>query len=269
MDARVFRGERRVDAVEASDRGLAYGDGLFETMRAHRGAIAWWPRHWQRLSHGADVLGIALPSEAVVRREIDALLDGGGGVAKLLVTRGSGGRGYAPEALEPTWILSRHGVPSGPDRLRLRWCDTRLSIQARLAGLKHCNRLEQVLARAEWRPGEAADEGLMLDTEGAVVSAVAGNLFILDGGRWSTPALDRCGVRGVCRGWAIAALDATEARLGPDRVLAADALFVCNAVRGILDVARLGERDWSPHPQVAGLRERLAAEHPAFAQETT
>lgn len=269
MDARVFVGDQRVDAVDPSDRGLAYGDGLFETMRAVRGSVPWWARHWNRLTQGADALGIDVPSEATVTRELAALLDGRDAVAKLILTRGSGARGYAPGAHRPTWILSRHAVPETPRRLVLRWCRTTLAHQPRLAGLKHCNRLEQVLARAEWTAGEAADDGLMLDVDGDVIAATAGNVFMLEGGGWSTPAVDRCGVRGVCRGWAMEALGAGEARITPDRLSGADAVFVCNAVRGILDVARLGEREWSPHPQVARLRERLASEHPAFAQETT
>lgn len=263
MDSRLFLGDARIEAVPPSDRGLAYGDGLFETMRAWRGTVPWWTRHRARLEHGAAVLGLPLPPSSRMLAEIGALLDGADGVVKLLVTRGPGGRGYAPQAGAPLWILSRHDLPLPRTGISLRWCETRLSIQPRLAGLKHCNRLEQVLARAEW--GAGADEGLMLDTEGCVVSAVSANLFARVDGRWLTPAIDRCGVRGVFRGWAIEALGAAEARLHPGEVESAEALFVCNAVRGILEVARLGDRTWSPHPQVAGLRERLAAEHPAFA----
>jgi 4-amino-4-deoxychorismate lyase len=267
MDARIFRGDQRVDAVSPLDRGLAYGDGLFETMRAWCGDVPWWDRHWARLAHGAQVLGIALPYEARVRAELRGLLDGAGagGVAKLLLTRGEGARGYAPRDVAPTWVLSRHDAPPPRARIRVRWCDTPLAIQPRLAGLKHCNRLEQVLARAEWPSGEGADEGLMLDAGGNVASAIAGNLFILADGQWRTPRLDRCGVHGVMRGWAMPVLGAVEARLGPADVEAADALFVCNAVRGILEIERLGDRTWSPHPQVAALRQRLAADHPAFA----
>ena len=265
MHARVYRGNERVEAVSPADRGLAYGDGLFETMRAWRGEVPWWDRHWARLSRGADALGIALPDEARVHDELRSLLDRGDGVAKLLLTRGGGGRGYAPSAGPPTWVLSRHDAPSRREGVALRWCATRLAIQPRLAGLKHCNRLEQVLARAEWAAGDDADEGLMLDTDDFVVSAIAGNVFIFAGGRWRTPRLDRCGVRGLMRGWAMPVLDAEESRLSVAHVEAADAVFVCNAVRGILEVERLGERRWSPHPQVAALRHRLATDHPAFA----
>ncbi|WP_235893623.1 aminodeoxychorismate lyase [Cognatilysobacter lacus] len=261
----LFEGERRIDAIAPADRGLAYGDGLFETMRAFRGELHWWDRHWARLRGGARVLGIELPTQAIVRDSLCALLDGRDGVCKLLVTRGSGARGYAPSAGPAFWSLSRHDAPEPREHVQLRWCSTRLAIQPALAGIKHCNRLEQVLARAEWTPGETADEGLMLDIDGAVVSAVAGNVFLLDRDRWLTPAIDRCGVRGVCRGWAAQQLDAYETRITPATLMGADAVFVCNAVRGILEVERLGDRSWTPHPQVAGLRQRLAADHPAFA----
>ncbi|MBU8976242.1 aminodeoxychorismate lyase [Lysobacter sp. MMG2] len=269
MSVRHFVGDAVVAATPDFDRGLAYGDGLFETMRAHRGDVHWWPAHWRRLQRGAHALGIVLPDEDRARGEARDLLDGAEAVLKLIVTRGSGGRGYAPpEPATPHWILSRHDVPPATpaDGLTLRWCRTRLALQPALAGLKHCNRLEQVLARAEWRDADT-HEGLMLSTEGDAVSATSANLFVLHDGRWTTPAIDRCGVAGVCREWAIGALGAREARLAVTEVEAADAVFLCNAVRGILPVARLGACSWRPHPQVAQLQRRLAAEHPAFATE--
>ena len=145
----------------------------------------------------------------------------------------------------------------------LRWCDTALALQPALAGLKHCNRLEQVLARGEWTDA-AIDEGLMRSTEGDVVCATAANLFLLRDGRWSTPRLDRCGVAGVCRAWVLSESAATETRVAPADVESADAVLLCNAVRGILPVARLGARAWAPHPAVADLRRRLARAHPGF-----
>ncbi|MCL1634020.1 aminodeoxychorismate lyase [Luteimonas sp. SX5] len=272
MSARVFVGQHRVEAIATDDRGLAYGDGLFETLRAHRGRAPWWEAHWARLERGAQRLRLPLPDRDFVRAQADAALQGvDAGVLKLIVTRGGAGRGYAPaETAEPAWILSAHPLPPGlRDGLTLRWCDTRLSIQPALAGIKHCNRLEQVLARAEWNDpaasGREADEGLMLDTEGDVVCATSANLFALVGGRWATPRIDRCGVAGVCRAWILADLGADESRLSRMQLESAEAVFLCNAVRGILPVARLGERAWAPHPQVSALRGRLAAAAPMFA----
>lgn len=272
MNARIFAGERRIDGIAADDRGLAYGDGLFETLRAHRGDAPWWDAHWARLARGAQRLRLALPEAGFVRRQAVEMLEGvDAGVLKLIVTRGGGGRGYSPPRIsEPTWALSTHPLPAAPENgLALRWCGTRLSIQPVLAGLKHCNRLEQVLARSEWNDADAADrgadEGLMLDSEGCVVGATAANLFVLTEGRWATPRIDRCGVAGVCREWLLAELRAEEVRLTRPQVESAEAVFLSNAVRGILPVARLGDRAWAPHPQVSALRARLAAAAPMFA----
>jgi 4-amino-4-deoxychorismate lyase len=266
---RIFVGTTRVDALPHGDRGLAYGDGLFETMRAHAADIPWWGRHWARLAHGAVRLQMPLPPEALVRAEVDRLLceAAGDAIVRVQVTRGPG-RGYAPPVdASPTWILSLHPPPQAPGHgLRLRWCASRLALQPALAGIKHCNRLEQVLARSEWSAGEAGiDEGLMRSTEGDVVCATAANLFVLDDAGWATPPVDRCGVAGVCRGWILAATGARELRLAVADVESAQALVLCNAVRGILPVARLGGRAWPPHPQVTALQRRLASAHPAFA----
>ena len=269
----VFSGERRVDGVSPLDRGLAYGDGVFETMRAHRGTVPWWPAHWARLALGARRLALPLPRESMVRDEATRLLDGGDGVLRLVLTRGEGARGYAPaQVAMPTWILSTHPLPA-PARaggLVLRWCATRLSHQPLLAGLKHCNRLEQVLARGEWpAPGEpdgdAFDEGLVCDPDDHVVGAIAANLLVFGDGEWRTPPVDRCGVAGTCRAWALREAGAVERRLSRIDVESADALVLCNAVRGILPVARLGARAWPPHPAVVALSRRFAAAHPAFA----
>lgn len=269
-------GDAAADASQASrlaeGRGFAYGDGVFETMRAVGGAIPWWPAHRARLQTGAMRLGIAPPSDAVLDREVaDFAMRHADATIKLILTRGSGGRGYAPSFdAPPVWTLIAAPLPPSPRAggLVLRWCDTRLALQPALAGLKHCNRLEQVLARAEWAaagvdPAEV-DEGLMRDTDGHVVCATAANLFVWRDGRWTTPPVDRCGIAGICRGWLLDALDADVAPLSVAEVEDAGALLLCNALRGILPVARLGARAWAPHPAVAEARRRLAAAHPAF-----
>lgn len=265
-EARFFQGRERVPALPAFDRGQAYGDALFETLRAHRGELPWWDAHWARLSGGAQRLGLALPDPQQVRAEAADLLAGGDAVLKLILSRGAGGRGYAPPArVEPVWTLSRHPLPPPARRggLRLRWCELRLAEQPALAGLKHCNRLEQVLARAEWDDPEI-DEGLLRNAADEVVCATAANVFVLHGQRWTTPPLERCGVAGVCRQHLIGLGGARIAPLTAADLQCADAVFLCNAVRGILPVARLGERHWAPHPAVAGLRRRLGDAHPAF-----
>lgn len=268
---RLFSGTRRVDAIRADDRALIYGDGLFETMHAHRGSLPWWEMHWARLERGARCLQIPTPEATQVRVQAERLLDGADGVLKLLLSRGSGGRGYAPPPHpQPNWMLSLHPLPPPAPTagLTLRWCDTRLSIQPALAGIKHCNRLEQVLARGEWQGIDVAHEGLMRSMDGDVVCATAANLFVLHGDCWRTPEVDRCGVAGVCRQWLLERFPIRQARLLPVDIETADAIVLTNAVRGILPVTRLGERGWQPHPMVAQWQDRLAAEHPAFAKPT-
>jgi 4-amino-4-deoxychorismate lyase len=271
MSARVLREGRVRLWLDPEDRGLAYGDGLFETMLVHRGEPVWWQEHWQRLRRGAVALGLPMPDESEVRRECAALLaeagEAGRVVLKLVLTRGSGGRGYAPPAdATPTVVISTHPAPlPAATGLTLRWSRTTLAIQPALAGIKHLNRLEQVLARAEWDdPG--IDEALMCDSEDRVVSATAANLFALVGGRWLTPSVERCGVAGVARHWLLSNLPgAAVAELSAAEVSHADALLLCNSVRGILPVRRLGMREWPRDDAVAPLRARLAEAQPAFA----
>lgn len=265
---RVMRDGAVFDSLDPADRGLAYGDGLFETMRVHRGQPVWWQEHWRRLQRGAERLGLPMPDEHAVRRECEQLFgDAGDGVFKIILTCGAGGRGYTrPERPSPTVVLSRHALPvAWPDPIAIRWCRTPLAIQPALAGIKHLNRLEQVLARREWSDPAIA-EGLMRDTEDRVVCATAANLFILHRGRWLTPNVQRCGVAGIARGWLLENVaGSAEADLGAAEVSDADAVFLCNAVRGILPVARLGQREWTDHDATRRLRLALAQAQPAFA----
>ena len=269
MSARVLREGRVRLWVEPDDRGLAYGDGVFETLLVHAGQPVWWREHWERLVRGAQVLGLPVPDQMQVRRECEGLLADAPAraVLKIILTRGSGGRGYAlPEAPAATVIVSVHPAPAVWDEpLTLRWCKTTCAIQPLLAGIKHLNRLEQVLARAEWQDPKIAD-GVMCDSEARVICATSANLFALIGGRWQTPAVGRCGIAGIARGWVLANVQASaEADLSAAEVSHADALFLCNAVRGILPVRRLGMREWPGQDAVAPLLRQLAQAQPAFA----
>lgn len=268
MTARIFIGETEVDSFPANDRGLAYGDGVFETMRVHAGTLPLWSRHRARLLDGARRLGLVLPPIEVIEAHIREAIAGiDSGVLKLLVTRGSGGRGYAPPAVPvSTWMLALHPLPSIPKSatgLRLHWCQTRLAVHPLLAGIKHCNRLEQVLARTECEQA-GRDEGLMQSTASDVVCATSANLLVLHGERWVTPAVDECGIAGVCRGWLVEQGLVEVGRLASHEVETADALALCNAVRGILPVLSLGAIEYPHHQALAALRAQLAAAFPMF-----
>lgn len=239
----------------APDRGLEFGDGLFETIAVVDGRLRLVDRHLARLAHGAGVLGIALPPVAVLRAELEAAArTDGTGVVKLIVTRGAGGQGYAPATAAP----SRRHVLARPARQRpaawstdgvaVRLCELRLAEQPRLAGLKHLNRLEQVLARAEWQDPDIA-EGLMLDAHGRLVGGTMSNVFVVVGGRLVTPALDRAGIRGVMRSALLDAFaeagEVVVARdLWPEELATASEVFLSNALIGVWPVRRLGELAW-------------------------
>ena len=116
MNAKVLREGRVRLWLEPEDRGLAYGDGLFETLLVAAGAPAMWREHWARLGTGAARLGISMPEEAMVRREASSLIEGRDRAAlKIVLTRGLGPRGYAaPEHDNPTVVLSCHDAPPVP-----------------------------------------------------------------------------------------------------------------------------------------------------------
>ena len=266
METRIFRGDHRVDCIDPGDRGLAYGDGVFETMRVHRGGIPWLDAHLQRLQRGAQRLAIELPDEMLLRAEIATVCGGReAAVLKLIVTRGTGGRGYAPPLhSDLTWMLSLHDAPSPMQAVDVIWCGATLADQPALAGIKHCNRLEQVLARREVVAANT-DEGLMCDAAGKVISATSANLFIHDGDGWLTPKLDRSGVAGICRDWLLRHVRVGETVLDRDDVLRSSAVFLCNAVRGILPVRRLDAREWPRCTEIRDLQRQLADAHPGLA----
>ena len=266
MDVRMFKGTTRITQIDPGDRGLAYGDGLFETMRVHDGVILWLDTHLERLKLGAQRLGIGLPDDATLRAEIASMCASREtAVLKLIITRGAGGRGYAPpDPAQPMWMLSLHDAPIPMQDVTAAWCEARISEQPALAGIKHCNRLEQVLARRE-AVDAGADEGLMCDAAGHVIAATSANLFVRDGEGWITPPVDRCGVAGVCRDWILRQAPVREAMLDRDAVLRSPAVFLCNAVRGILPVRRLDAREWPESAHVRALQRQLAAAHPGLA----
>lgn len=242
-------------SIDVLDRGLMYGDGVFRTMRLERGAVRSWRWHQQKLSSDCTALGIACPDGTVLLREcLECAGDASRCVVKVVVTRGSGGRGYSPRGAGSRRIvmafpLPTHAGASFEEGVEVRWCRTALGHQPLLAGLKHLNRLENVLARAEWSDPRIA-EGLMLDIAGRVVSGTMSNLFLLEGERLATPDLSLCGVAGVQRARLLHALqragqECVVAHVGPDRLLAADAVLLMNSVIGLWRVARLEGREWS------------------------
>lgn len=257
----------RVDGQPAAtlpvdDRGLAYGDGVFETVRVRGARIALLDSHLQRLSRGAEALKLPLDPalaesdmQAFVREQAEA--GRADFTLKLIVTRGSAGRGYLPlpESVPRRLLLAYPAATYPPanaaDGIALFECVTRLGCNPALAGIKHLNRLEQVLARAEWADDPRYAEGLLRDAEGRVVECTMSNLCLAVGDRLVTPRLHRCGVAGVMRGFLLAraltlGIPVSERDVSREDIDAADEVFVCNSQLGIWPVRELGSRRWSP-----------------------
>lgn len=241
---------RRRESIDYRDRGLQYGDGVFETMRIRRGRVRLLEYHLDRLYAGCRRLGIAGPARPVLRRELQhAATLRNEAVLKLIITRGVGQRGYRPTGLEHcTRILSLHSLPKGllaqgATPVRVRMCATTLGRNPALAGLKTLNRLESVMARAEWRDARIW-EGLMQDEEENIVCGTMSNLFVRRGRSLMTPVLDRCGVAGVMRRWILETagqldLRAVERRIRRRDLQEAEEVFMTNSLVGVRSVSSL------------------------------
>ena len=243
------------DSVSLLDRGLHYGDGLFETIAVIHGEVPLWHRHYQRLEKGCSRLSITVPEEQLLRDEIQQVADQQGHSAvKLIVTRGSGGRGYFPESGYATdRILMTRPWPSWSREdysrgIRVHACEMVLASGSPMAGIKHLNRLEQVLAAREVEANHCR-EGVLCDKDGFLVEGVMSNLFWLRDGKLHTPLLDRCGVVGVMRDEVIEQAERfgfqVEEVRHPGNILSgADALFMTNALVGILPVREMDDQEF-------------------------
>jgi len=246
------------DSVPLKDRGLAYGDGVFETIAVKAGQPVLLDRHLQRLDEGCRRLALEV-DHALVRSEVLAYAAAlGDGVLKLILTRGDSQRGYGIDPDAAVRRILQGGPPAiypeahGTDGIRLFACATRLAEQPLLAGLKHLNRLEQVIARAEWRDAEHA-EGLMLDRSGRVIEGVFSNLFVVRNGVLRTADLTRCGVAGVMRAEILDQAQAlgvpvAVADISLEQLQQADEVFMCNSVYGIWPVRECAGMSWSVGP---------------------
>lgn len=252
--------------IPVDDRGLNYGDGLFESMCTRDNRIPLLDRHMQRLADSMARLGLDGIALDEVRRRLQRTVSQhphAEGWLKLVATRGSSGRGYAiPEQTVPRLIVRTGAMPPADKTLRLRICSTTLPHDPLLAGLKHLNRLPQVLA-AEELGDETGVEGLMCDLHGNVVCGIMHNVFIVKDNRLLTSPIDGCGVAGVMRGWVIdhsTSGDVQIAPLVPEQLASADEIIVTNAVRGIRSASHFADQPLPQHTPVAdSLRALLLA----------
>ena len=201
----LVNGERTA-SIAIADRGPSYGDGVFETIAVVERQPRLWDRHIERLEGGCRRLGFEAPPREAWLDDLRRLTLPRFGVLRISATRGVGGRGYAPPpSPRPTRIIRCLAAPASPAEwwtqgVAVRFCEMRLAVQPALAGIKHLNRLEQVMARREWCSPDIA-EGLMESMDGRVIEATASNLIVDHGDRLCIPATEDCGVDGVMQTW--------------------------------------------------------------------
>lgn len=242
--------------ISTQDRGFLYGDGVFETVRYRNGKLLLWELHRSRLLRSCEMLAIPLHID-----EFDALIfeslayaPAHDCILKIIVTRGDGGRGYAPPKMpRASIILQWHTLPQGIQESARQgidciYCDHPLSGNPVTAGIKHLNRLDQVMASIQL--SQAADrfpavrEGLMCDADGNVVEGTRSNIFVMINGTLCTPDLSNAGVMGVMRSYLIeqireAGISVEIRPVRKQELSLASELFVCNSVFGVWPVARI------------------------------
>ena len=252
----LLNGESK-DSISFSDRGFQYGDGLFETIEVINGSPVFLDQHLQRLLKGCEKLLIPPPALALLRQEafeVSSQASSAQAVLKLIVTRGSGGRGYRqPETINTTRLFSLHPYPEYSESFKqlgitARFCRTSLGLNPALAGIKHMNRLEQVIARSEW---DSADiqEGFMLDVTGNLIEGTMSNIFLVKNNCLITPIISHCGVEGILRNIVInlasqAHIDVIDKVISKEDVYSADELFITNSIIGIWPVKQIEDKQF-------------------------
>ena len=258
------------DSVAALDRAVQYGDGVFETVRVRCGEPEYLERHLSRLRAGCQRLQFPpIPWDRLSREVNELAVQRPDAVLKIILTRGSGARGYRFDARQQaTRLLMLAPLPdwtADPWQLgvRVRICDTRLCSQPLLAGIKHLNRLEQVLARAEW-DDRAIDEGLMLDYDGRLIEGTMSNVFLVAAGSLLTPALTSSGVAGIMRSVILdlarqLGVTTEIVPLTLEQAQGASEVFLCNSLIGIWPVRSIqGLADYPIGRLTRALADRLA-----------
>ncbi len=258
------------DSIKISDRGLQYGDGIFETIAYRNGNAEFLDAHLTRLSLGCQRLTIPFQQLDQLKTEIKhvlAELSDHDAIIKIIITRGSGGRGYfADNSVEPTRIISTHPLPTYSENyqnsgITARFCQQRLSENTSLAGIKHLNRLEQVLARNEW-DDTTIMEGLMLDQHDNVIEGTMSNIFIVKSGKLLTAPLDKSGVAGIIRAEILSIAHANniplaETYITKNTLTNADEVFVCNSIIAIWPIICVTDMEMNYNYLVGNITRQL------------
>lgn len=255
------------NSISIEDRGLLYGDGLFETILCEKGSPILFMEHMQRLQFGCRKLNFSDPNTELIRSEALSVANGEDCLVKVVLTRGESARGYYYDAstVNYTRIIYRSNLPkvlqeNWSNGIRLYLCKHRLAENRDLAGYKHLNRLDQVLARAEWNQEFA--EGVTLSTRGHVIEGTMSNIFLQVNDQWITPKIDQCGVQGVmrdfiCQHAAEFSIACQQKEVSLTELKHADAIFVCNSVIGVWPVIHFEGKDYPFSQSVKNLMQYL------------
>ena len=259
--------------VSALDRGFSFGDGVFETIRLTDDHTPLWRYHLQRIQRGCQALRLPFNKAALEQNLSFALSTARekwgekemphNNVAKVILTRGVGNRGYQMTSGPATIVcMVFPGVPDTPEAIGLNICDHRLPLHPALSGIKHLNRLDNVLLKQECLDKGFSD-GLVLDTVGNIIETTSSNIFFVRNQSLITPAIEQCGVDGTCRRFIlertcpelnIATEVATVAAADIDQF---DSAFICNSVQGVVPVSSIGNTEYAQSDLVATLRREV------------
>jgi 4-amino-4-deoxychorismate lyase len=267
---RVLHDGRPCAESAATSRALHYGDGVFRTLLWHQGRAVDWNAHIDKLAADCAALELDVPDANALAAEVaDAAKALPLAAVKIVVARRASDRGYAPQTRDSErWVLA-YPLQAFADRdyqhgIDAVLSDVRLSSQPLLAGVKHLNRLDQILASRGWPAG--AREALMCDAHGRVICGTRSNLFVVRDGKLCTPRLDRCGVAGIMRARIIDCahrmqLHVQEGELRPEIFTDVQEAFISNALIGIWPLRSVGSERWAaPGPRTRALM--LAIAHP-------
>jgi 4-amino-4-deoxychorismate lyase len=251
---------------DLQDRALHYGDGLFETMLLRSGDIPFWDLHYQRLSKSARRLGIKCPHKDWFETQLEPFAGLNQNlVIKILLSRGSGGRGITlPDGLTPTIYILHYPYVKNPNNQYVKACisEVTLSKNRNLAGLKHLNRLDYVLATQALSQMPDYNEAILCNDDGDVIESILHNLFFVINNELCTPDLSECGVEGVFRQSIINALkkkniDVNIGVFGIESLMTASECFLCNSVQGIRPVILIQDEVLSAGPVTQRLQQEF------------
>ena len=268
MAAKNLINGKDCEQIEISDRAVHYGDGLFETIAIQNRKILCIDEHLNRLEKGCEKIKIPPPDKKNIKNEISSLINSDDrAIAKIIISRGQGGRGYKiPDNIKPTRIISLFPWPDYPDQfstsgIKTKICDYRYSNNKSLAGIKHLNRIEQILARSEWNDKEIA-EGIVMNSENYIIEGTMSNIFCIVGNTLYTPDLSLCGIEGIVREKIIKSsekfgFEVLIKKITLDFLLNAEEIFLCNSIIGIWPVKSIDEKLFLSHKNTEKIKNKL------------